>query len=663
MAIVKMKKLRLMAVRSKKDALLRELIQHGCLEFSELEGQVRDAELGEVLRREDTRLMTLKSQHASLSHAVAILDRYVPAKSKLLSAKPEVAGTVLLDENGLNGALKVAAAIESNEEAIKRISAEESRQRGIIESLQPWLELDMPLNKEGTARTALLMGTISAKLPLDEVRSALAQASEEAELFCVSQDKSCHYTVLVCIREDLPAVQECLRSYGFTAAALTGMEGTARECLAKAELALRELADEKKACTAQIEGESVRRDELKLSCDKVSTKIALAEAEGMLFGTDSVVMLEGWMPAEREEQLVRVFEKYECAWESREPEEEEYPEVPVQLKNNKFTNALNMVTNMYSLPAYGTVDPNPLMAPFFIIFYGLMMADIGYGLIMIAAAVVALKMIKPKAGTLAFCQLLLYGGISTVIFGALTGGLFGDAPYRIVHMFNPESTWEGLPYLFSPVRDSNTVLYGSMVLGFIHLNAGMIVSFLQKKKAGNVMDGIFEEGPLWVIFLGGALAATKLLGLTDALVKPGLAILCVGVVMLLYGAGRHAKGFGKVTAAFGLIYNTLTGWFGDILSYSRIMALMLAGGVVGQVFNTIAAMPAEGSGANFVTVTVFFLIFLIGHALNFALNLLGCFVHDLRLQCLEFFGKFYVDGGKPFSPLKVRSKYVSAKEN
>ena len=663
MAIVKMKKLRLMAVRSRKDALLRELIQHGCVEFSELEGQIRDTGLADILRREDTKLMTLKSQQASLSHAIAILDKYVPAKSALLSAKPEVAGSVLLDESGVSGALKVAAAIESNDDSVRRIAAEESRQRGIIESLQPWLELDMPLNKEGTGRTAIMLGTLSAKLSPEEVKSALAQASEEAELFQVSQDKSCYYVVLLCIREDLPAVQECLRSFGFTAAAVAGMSGSARECLGRAEAELRELADEKAACIAQIEGESVRRDELKLACDRVSTKIALAEAEGMLYGTDSVVLMQGWMPAEREAQLERVFEKYECAWESFEPEEDEYPQVPVQLKNNKFTNALNMVTNMYSLPAYGTVDPNPLMAPFFIIFYGLMMADMGYGLLMILAAIVALKKIKPKAGTLAFCQLLLYGGISTVIFGALTGGLFGDAPYRLVHMFNPQSTWEGLPALFSPVRDSNIVLYGSMVLGFIHLNAGMIVSFVQKKKAGNVMDGIFEEGPLWVIFFGGALAALSLLGITDALVKPGLIILAVGCVMLLYGAGRHAKGFGKVTAAFGLIYNTLTGWFGDILSYSRIMALMLAGGVVGQVFNTIAAMPAESNGANFVTVAVFFLIFIIGHVLNFGLNLLGCFVHDLRLQCLEFFGKFYVDGGKPFAPLRVRSKYVSAKEN
>lgn len=151
----------------------------------------------------------------------------------------------------------------------------------------------------------------------------------------------------------------------------------------------------------------------------------------------------------------------------------------------------------------------------------------------------------------------------------------------------------------------------------------------------------------------------KLLGVTDALFGIGKIVLIAGAVLLLVGSARGAKGFGIIGAAFGCIYNTVTGWFGDILSYSRIMALMLAGGVVAQVFNTIAAMPATSSGVNAVTIIVFILIFLIGHGLNFALNLLGCFVHDLRLQCLEFFGKFYEDGGRPFAPLGVKPKYVN----
>ena len=635
--ILEMKKLYLMAVRSKKDALLRELVQRGCVEFSEIEEEVAASELAGVLRREDTKLMTLKTQQTSLTHAIALLDKYAPAKSKLLSSPTEVAPAVLLDDAGLNAALKLAGAIEDADDRIKRITAEESRQRMLAESLQPWLDLDIPLGMEGTQRANVLLGSFTLKTDLDAVSAALADACEEAELFRVYEDKTSRYVAIVCIREGLGSVQEVLRTFGFAQAAFSGMQSTARQTLSEATRALEELAAEKSACEGSIVGESVRRDELKLACDRVSTKIAVAEAEGRLYGTDSVVFMQGWMPAEREGELARVFDKYDCAWECRAPEEDEYPSVPVSLKNNKFTNALNMVTNMYSLPAYGSVDPNPLMAPFFIIFYGLMMADMGYGLLMIIAAVVALTKIKPREGSLCFCQLLLYGGISTFIMGALTGGLFGDAPYQLVHMFNPASTWEGLPYLFNPVNNSSLVLYGAMVLGVIHLNTGMAVSFYLKAKRGNIMDGLFEEAPLWVILVGGVMMGLKLLGVTDALFTAGKVVLIIGAVALLFGAGRHAKGFGKLTAALSCIYNTLTGWFGDILSYSRIMALMLAGSVVAQVFNNIAAMPSA-NGVSVISIIAFIVIFLIGHALNFALNLLGCFVHDLRLQCLEFFG-------------------------
>ena len=463
------------------------------------------------------------------------------------------------------------------------------------------------------------------------------------------------------MKDKLAAMQDALRPFGFTPSSVTGMTGTARECLLNAEQTLKELAAEKENCIRYIVDDAVHRDELKLAADRVSVQIALAEAEDRLCSTDKVLVMEGWIPAEKEKELGEVFDRFGCAWEAVDPAEDEYPRVPVQLKNNKFTNALNMVTNMYSLPAYGSRDPNPLMAPFFILFYGLMMADMGYGIIMIIAALVAMKKIKPRGGTLAFCQLLLYGGISTFVMGALTGGFFGNAPEIIAGMFG--STWKGLPYLFSPVRDSNMVLYGAMVLGLLHLNTGMAVNFQEKWRRGDKAGAIFEEGSQWVILVGGVLLGLQMLIFKDAaaLHTAGLAVIIAGVVMLLFGSTRGATGFGKITAPFSCLYNTLTGWFGDVLSYSRIMALMLAGGVVAQVFNTIAAMPSK-NGVTPVSGLIFIVVFLIGHALNFALNLLGCFVHDLRLQCLEFFGKFYQDGGKPFMPLRIRTQYINPQE-
>lgn len=649
MAILKMKKLRLMAVRSKKDELLRELIRHGCVEFSELEGEIQGSQLENLVSRESSDVATLKSQYTSLNHAIVLLNTYAPKKEKLLSAKPELEDLVFLDDTGLTGALRIAEAIEGYDSRIKRISAEESRQRSIIESLQPWQGLDLPLNTEGTERCGVLMGTIPAKTDLGQVQAAIEAVDQESELFQINEDKRDRYVLLVAMKEKIPAMQDCLRGFAFSASNLGGMNGTAKECILQAKQQLTELAKEKAGCVENIRAEAVRRDELKLAADRVSTKIALAEADEKLYGTQTTVVMEGWIPEEREAELVKVFEDFGCAWETLVPEESEYPQVPVKLKNNKITNALNMVTDMYSLPAYGSLDPNPLMAPFFILFYGLMMADMGYGLIMVIAALVAMKKIKPRRGTLSFCQLLLYGGISTFVMGALTGGFFGNALEQIGIILNLGEGWGVLPALFNPMTDSMMVLIGAMVLGLIHLNTGMVINFVKKTKRGQLSDAIWEEGALWVTLIGGVLLA---LGFGNVAGVP--VVLVIGLLMVFYGGSRSAKGFGKLLSVFTTLYNTATGWFGDILSYSRIMALMLAGSVIATVFNTIGAIANN--------IVFFAVIFIIGHSLNFALNLLGCYVHDLRLQCLEYFGKFYEDGGRPFQPLEVKTKYYNVAE-
>ena len=661
MAIVTMKKLRLMVARSQKDELLRELIRLGCVEFSELE---IDVQALEALHRPDSETLANKSDHAALLHAVAVLDRYAPEKKPMLSAPPEVDGDVLLDGSELGAALALAGEISAADDRIKRIGAEESRERAVMESLVPWLPLDLPLDVTETERCSVLLGSFPVKIPPDKVREAMAAVTDEAELFEVSADKRASYVMIVCVKEALPEMQEALRPFDFTAQSFPGMSGPARQCSAECGTALARLAREKEACEASIRDKASRRDALKLAADRAEAKLTLSEASDLALSTGDVLVMQGWLPAEKEAALEEVLARFDCAWETEEPSEEEYPQVPVSLKNNKLTNALNMVTEMYSLPAYGTVDPNPLMAPFFILFYGLMMADIGYGIIMIAAALVAMKKLRPRGGSLAFCQLLIYGGVATAAMGVLTGAFFSDVPYQLVHLFNPKSTWPGLWHLFSPEYDSELVLYGSLVLGMLHLNTGMVVSAREKIRRGDKAGALFEEGSLWILLVGALLmAADMLLVHSAALHIAAIAVLVIGGVMLLFGAGRNAKGFGKVTAAFGCIYNTATGWFGDVLSYSRIMALMLAGGVVGKVFNTVAIMPAQSGGVNVFTMLAFVVIFVLGHAINFALNLLGCYVHDLRLQCLEFFGKFYADGGKPFRPLKFGGRFVRAKEN
>ena len=312
--------------------------------------------------------------------------------------------------------------------------------------------------------------------------------------------------------------------------------------------------------------------------------------------------------------------------------------MPVQLKNNWLTKPLNMVTEMYSLPRYDNVDPNPLMAPFFILFYGIMMADMGYGLLMFLAGFLISKKYAPKGTAGNLFGLMTLCGVSTFIMGALTGGFFGDFLTQVVKLTTGGDFT--LPALFTPLDDTLMILIGAMALGMVQIITGMAISFVRKLKNGQVMDAVWEELTWWVVFAGIGLMAA---GMTSV-------VLYVGLAMVVLGPVLTNKGFGKITGIFGSLYNHITGYFGDILSYSRLMALMLAGSVIAQVFNTLGAIPGN--------IIVFLIISLAGNALNFALNLLGCYVHDLRLQCLEYFGKFYEDGGKPFKPLMADTKYV-----
>ena len=645
MAIVKMKKLRLAAMARDRKALLRDLLLLGCVEFSE-PGELESEDFPQLRRCTSSELGSDRSDYALLTDAVRLLDKYAPAKGSLLKSPPTVSTTTVLDESGLPADLAMAGQIVGKEEELRRAAAETSRLEASLEALVPWLALDLPLNFKGTERTVCATASLPAASDMSEVDTALGAAAPEAQLFRVSEDKNLKYISIVCYKDEYDAALEALRPYGFNLMSLGEFSGTAREETAKTELKLRGLAEQRQRLTGEIAQLASHRDELKLRADTLSTKIARAEAEERLVGTESTVLLQGWVPAESEDELGRVLGKYDCAWETADPTEDEYPEVPVKLKNNRFTRALNMVTEMYSLPAYNNVDPNPLMAPFFILFYGIMLADMGYGLLMIIAAIVVLAKAKPRKGMRNFFELMLWCGISTTIWGAVTGGFFSDAPLQVARIINPDTTWQGLPALFTPLNDTVMILIGAMCLGFVQIITGMVISVVIKVKRGEIFSAVFEEGTWWVIFAGIACLA---LGVGTVGGVP--VVLAIGVVMLFIGSAKGKKGFGIISGFIGAVYNGVTGYFGDILSYSRLMALMLAGSVIAQVFNTIGAIAGN--------IFVFLLISIVGNALNFALNLLGCFVHDLRLQCLEYFGKFYEDGGKPFRPLEINTKYVT----
>ena len=648
MSIVKMKHIRLFGMAADRETLLRQLQHLGCVEISEPTDKLADPDWAALTRVDDAGLAQAKADAALLNAALNTLKGIGKEKGGLLQARPEVTEGQLFDEGLRASAMEAAQAVNAQEKRISAIQNEQGKLRAQKAALTPWLELDIPLETTGTREVSATFGAVMSTVALDTVKQALEEAAELVEVIPAGKDREFQYVLILCHRSAEETAFEVLKKFGFSRSSLRGWTGTARENTGRLEGELRRLEGELEAAKTAIAALAPHREDIKLCIDRMTQEIQREEYKGRLLQSQATIFFEGWVPAENLPALETVLGQYPAAWEADDPAPEEYPQVPIKLKNNKLTKPLNMVTNMYVLPAYDGVDPNPLMAPFFIFFFGLMMADMGYGILMVAAALVAICKMKPKDGMADFAGLLLLCGISTFLMGALTGGFFGDFIPQIAKIINPASTL-ALPALFTPLNDTLAILIGSLVLGLIQIITGMIISVVRKVQTGDVADAIWSEVTWWIILGGAALA---ILGIGSVGGYP--VVLIVGLVMLVIGSTRNAKGFGKLTALIGAVYNGATGFFSDILSYARLMALMLAGSVIAQVFNTLGSVTGNVVG--------FVIISFIGNMLNFALNLLGCYVHDLRLQCLEFFGRFYKEGGKPFRPLFIHTKYVDIKE-
>lgn len=635
-----MKRLRLIALRTDREELLRRLQDLGCVEIDEQQDTEDDPAWAFLAHPSNEALGAAKERQSRVAEALEVLDRYAPGKGGGFSPRPEVGRKEFLDREAYDRALREAEALCEARRDIAALESEFGKLQAQRSALAPWLALEIPLETASTPSVIARFGTLPAGEEPEALLGELGQAGELCSLTAAGQDRNFQYIFFLCHRSVAEQAEELLQVHGFSRTAFRGLTGTAAENDRRLKRELEANQKERKALAEKAAGYAGERAALRLCADRTTQDVQRETAKSQLRDTGETFYLTGWFPAEDRGKLKNLLDSYACAWEVTDPTPEEYSQVPVKLKNNWFTRPLNLVTEMYSLPAYDGVDPNPLMAPFFVLFYGIMLADMGYGLLMILASLVVTKRLKPKGTMDHLFRLMGLCGVTTFLVGALTGGFFGDFIPQLAKLINPNTTLTALPSLFTPLDDTLSILVGAMCLGFIQIVTGMAISFVEKLKKGQVMDAIWEEGTWWMVFLGAALAV---LGVTKI-------VLIVSIVMVLVGSGWNAKGFGKVTAVFGSLYSHITGYFGDILSYSRLMALMLAGSVIAQVFNTLGAIPGN--------IILFLVISMAGNALNFALNLLGCYVHDLRLQCLEYFGKFYQDGGKPFQPLDIKTKYI-----
>ena len=513
----------------------------------------------------------------------------------------------------------------------------------------PWQAYDVPLDQSQTETITTIMGVLPAAYEKDRLEEVVRAITERYVMKQVNEDKAMKYLAFLVPKEMEDEILQALKDEGFQALEMRSYKGTVTENILKNSQKKLVLQEDVDKILQDIKELAQNKEHIEDYQDILTVELDKKKTRSKLLKTKKTFYLEGWVPEGKVEQVKQLLEDNECYYEFRDPEEGET--VPVLLKNSKFATPIEAVTEMYSLPAYGTIDPTAIYSIWYIIFFGLMFSDAGYGLLMIIACGVALKKYNFEGTMYKFVKGFLYCGISTFFWGAMFGSWFGDLISVVSStFFGKEIAIK--PILFDPLSNPMPLLVASIVLGVAHLFLALGIEGYKLLKEGKLVDFICNI-ILWYATIIGLILWLAGSSIGPAATTVGKYMSIIAIVGLALTGGRDRKGFGKIMGGFSNVYD-ITSWLSDIMSYARIMALGLATGAIAQVVNTIGTLAGGGvKGA-----ILFIIVFLLGHTLNFGINVIGAFIHSARLQFVEFFGKFYEDGGDAFAPLKKNTKYI-----
>ena len=637
MSVSRMKRLTVLACASDADAIVRRLMSLRCVE-------IRTTPVGDGLTapdnaRYDAECVAAERRLSEIRRALPILSAQSQRKSTLGRRVHRVSRAEFCQDGRDGIAWRTVERTLAAKTRRNALTAERAHLGQLMQMLEPWLGYDAPLEIGGSEKTVIRLGTYPPTTDPLEVRDELEQMGVHLEEIGV--DEHGLYVSVIVLRSMLDEVERALAARGFLRVTFEGIEGTARAAYDDAETRILKIDAEEASLGEEIRDCAELLDEVEILCDIEATNLAVARQKKKLAATERCVVLDGWIPTEAEARVEKALSSFECACEMAEPEEGEEP--PILLRNNRWAQSFEWVVGMYAYPKYGTFDPTMIMSIFYFIIFGLMFADVGYGLILMLACFGGIRLLRPREGMRRMLMMFGFCGIACVVMGVLFGGWFGDLPIAImkavgaptntaIAAFFAEGLW------LNPINDPMTFLIISLGIGAIHLLAGMAVNFAVLCKKGRALEALCTIAPYWVLFGGlGTLAVDSKIGLYVTLAGVAL-ILCLNGYGQKKITSRLVKGLGGL---YGLI-----NYAADLLSYCRILALGMVAGVVAQVINMITALGTTG-----VIGFVFMLIvLLLGHGLNLAINILGTFVHTARLQYIEFFGKFYEDGGQPFTP-------------
>lgn len=670
MAVLQMQKICICALKRDRKGVLELLQTAGVMEISQETAEESGLEKTDTLASRQ-----IFDRNAGMAdQALEILSVYAPEKTSMFAS---LEGLKLTEKERFQAAADSAEALVEDARqilALNKLALEQktgiSKLEARIESLAPWQELGIPLKCQTTGTTQILVGTVGNQITLEQIYQAVADRAPDitgADIEIVGSDRDQVCITAISLKKDAERLEEALRSIGFARPSQM-LEETPQEHAELLKAEIETMKKEMEETEAKLAAYGEKREDLKLISDYFRLRAQKYEVLGGLLQSEKTFLITGYVPKRSVEELkTKVASKYDVFFEAEDIPEEE--EAPVLLSNNAFASCAEGITASFGLPAKGEMDPTSVMAVCYVFLFGLMLSDAAYGLIVFLACFAILKKFpRMGSGMKKSIQLFMYCGLSTLFWGVLFGGYFGDAVDIIGREFlGREMT---IPALwFIPLNNPMKLLLYSMLFGVIHLFLGLAMKGYMILKDGKVMDFIYDV-VFWYMLLIGLilmLIPTELFApiiqmevvfppFVNSLAK-WLAILGAAGIFLMSARDNKNPVLRFALGAYDL-YN-LTSWLSDVLSYSRLLALGLATGVIASVINQMGSMM----GNNIFGIIVFIIVFIGGHIFNLAINLLGAYVHTCRLQYVEFFGKFYEGGGRPFQPFAQNTKYVEIKED
>ena len=654
MAIVKMSKFDLVVFAEQRAKVLKKLQKFKEVNFVDIElhdenGELsKDAVEGVTKYVNNEELTHIDERLYQLSNAISLIKKYDERKTRLrdvIHGNENYTFDELAKKALTYDWKKVSSELNKIGTQYSQIKSEISKKYMRYDEIDLWERLDVnPKELKNLKKVNTFLGTVPIKLKgtfIDGISKLDKTYYEELKIV----KDEVYYLVISSIDEsEKEKLAEVFRNSSFTVENLD-IDAVPQDYKNGLQKEISELKKEKRRLKAQIKTYSEDLTDLQAVYEYMQNKkLRIVESE-KLAQTENTILIKGWIPTEKVSEFEKVIkdeagDNYYLTFTDADRDD---ATVPIKLKNGKVASTFENLTGMYAYPRYNEIDPTPLFTPFYILFFGMMGADVGYGLVLLLATMFVLKVVNLSSQMRKSIKFFFYLSFSVIFWGLLYGSYFG-------------ATIPGMWRLVDPASQYNDLLIGSIVFGVVHIFVGLAIKAYMLIRDGKSLEAVYDVLFWYMALIGGMLFLIfKLMNLSAVVANVSMWVMIAGMAGIVLTGGREAKGVGaKLGGGLYSLYG-ISSYVGDFVSYSRLMALGLSGGFIASAINMIAGMI----GGNWFGMIFIPVILIAGHLFNMFLSFLGAYVHTSRLMYVEYFGKFYEGGGKPFKDFRTENKYIN----